>query len=424
MPVLIQSQQKQKERIHQAAKLLKQASRPIRVLSSIAWPLSVKADFFNSGCSKLPEVSYPRFDPEPVRGILESARKQFTSDSVIDDWLNRQADHLEVASAMLAATGSADFYKHSRSLYGAPADPLIDGNTSSLGLSERFNRILKQLVQIDLGEPDPACILASHVAETMEQAVQEMFGAQAPKVMVVDDLSANALAGSKRIRIRRQACFTDRDVKQLINHEAYVHVATALNGRTQNQLPILSSSHPGTTRTQEGLAVFAEFISGTMALDRLRRLSDRTLAIQMAIDGADFIDVYRYFLEKTDQPDQSFESSRRVFRGGLITGRAPFTKDIVYLDGLLRVHNFLRTAVASNRLDCLKLLFCGKLDLEDIPALCELQQMGMLEMPRYLPPWASDLRFLLSYLAYSGFLNTIDLEKVSQHYEVMFQNQV
>jgi len=34
-------------------------------------------------------------------------------------------------------------------------------------------------------------------------------------------------------------------------------------------------------------------------------------------------DVYRYYLEQTGQPDQSFESARRVFRGGPVTGGAP-----------------------------------------------------------------------------------------------------
>jgi uncharacterized protein (TIGR02421 family) len=243
-----------------------------------------------------------------------------------------------------------------------------------------------------------------------------MFGDQAPAVQVVDDLSANALAGPKRIRIRRGACFTDKDILQLIHHEAYVHVATSLNGIVQTDLRILGASHPGSTKTQEGLAVFAEFITGSMDIDRFRRLADRVIATQMAIDGADFVEVYRYFLDRVDSPEQAFESARRVFRGGTVNGGAPFTKDIVYLDGLLRVHNFLRAVVTSGRSDCLQLLFCGKLDIEDMPVLCELSAMGLCRPPRYLPPWAADRRFLLSYLAYSSYLNSIDLGAIRKHY--------
>ena len=194
-----------------------------------------------------------------------------------------------------------------------------------------------------------------------------------------DRLSANALAGSERIRIRRGAVFNDKDIAQLIHHEAGIHVATSLNGRHQQLLPILAASHAGTTRTQEGLAVFSEFITGSMDLERLQRLADRTIAIKMAADGADFLEVYRYFLERTGVELQAFESTRRVFRGGVISGGAPFTKDIVYLDGLIRVHNFLRTLISQGRPDCLLLLFCGKLDMEDIPVLAELSQAGLCQ---------------------------------------------
>jgi len=167
-------------------------------------------------------------------------------------------------------------------------------------------------------------------------------------------------------------------------------VATSLNGRHQQLLPILAASHAGTTRTQEGLAVFSEFITGSMDLERLQRLADRTIAIKMAVDGADFLEVYRYFLERTGVELQAFESTRRVFRGGVISGGAPFTKDIVYLDGLIRVHNFLRTLISQGRPDCLLLLFCGKLDMDDIPVLAELSQAGLCQPAKYLPNWASE----------------------------------
>jgi uncharacterized protein (TIGR02421 family) len=268
---------------------------------------------------------------------------------------------------------------------------------------------------MDLGEPPQACILAATVAEQMQQAVKQ-FGQYAPKVCIVDDLSANALAGAERVRIRRTACFTDKDVEQLIQHEIHIHVATLLNGRQPNNIKLLSLVHSGTTKTQEGLAVFAEFITGAIDIDRLRRLANRVVAIQMAMDGADFIEVYRYYLEQTDSPDQSFENARRVFRGGVITGGAPFTKDIVYLDGLLRVHNFMRSAVAVGRADCIPLLFVGRLSIEDIPIIAQLGSLGLCAKPLFLPPWVKDLRFLFSYLSYSAFLNSVDMSLVNAHY--------
>lgn len=79
----------------------------------------------------------------------------------------------------------------------------------------------------------------------------------------------------------------------------------------------------------------------------------------------------------------------------------------------------MRTAVALGRADLLQLLFVGKLDIEDIPALAELRARGLCGAPAHLPPWAEDPRFLISYLAYSSFLNTIDLTRLRAHYSAL-----
>ena len=82
----------------------------------------------------------------------------------------------------------------------------------------------------------------------------------------------------------------------------------------------------------------------------------------------------------------------------------------------------MRSMVATKRTDVLRMLFCGKLDLDDIPVLCELASMGLCQPAKYLPPWASDLRFLLAYLTYSSFLNKIDLSQVNIHYQDLLRD--
>ncbi len=406
------------QRISDLSARLYQASKEIRILKHISWPIEVRETFFKNKAQQLPEIQYPSFDPSSVLMQISSIQSELGDDAV-DQWLNRQAQVIASSALMLSASGTEQFYKYSRELYGAPKDPLTDGMSTSLALAQQFDALLESFSNVDMGAPPNADKTADDVAEEMRRDVQKAFAENAPEVIVVDQLSANALAGSKRIRIRRGAQFSDRDVVQLINHEAHIHVGTSLNGMEQDLLPMLGASHAGTTRTQEGLAVFAEFITGTMDIDRMRRLSDRVLGIQMAIDGADFIEVFRFYENRLDNEEQAFENTRRVFRGGVLTGGAPFTKDNVYLDGLLRVHNFFRAIVSTKRVDCLPLIFCGKLDLEDIPVLSQLAKEGLCKKPKYLPPWASDKRFLLSYLAYSSFLNHIDMKKVKQHYNCL-----
>ena len=236
----------------------------------------------------------------------------------------------------------------------------------------------------------------------------------APAIKVVDELSANALATATKIKVRSGARFTARDAAQLLNHEAFIHVLTAVNGRHQTDLPILAIGHPGTTRTQEGLAVFAEFVSGTLELDRFRRLADRVLGVQMVIDGADFVELFRWFSDRSPNPEQAFESTRRIFRGGPVSGGAPFTKDCVYLSGFLAVSTFIRAAFVQERLDCVGTLFVGKLDLFDIPALVELRRLGLCRSPVHRPPWVLDPGWALTWLTYSTFVSAIDLAAVSR----------
>lgn len=397
------------------------AQQPVRILRFLGWSAAVKERFFAEGAHQLPRPTYERFDAAPVRSEVAVVRAALVDHPPwVRDWLGRICDAIEGGARLLSTVGTREFHEVSAELYGKPRSSLADGTTTSLQLAWQLESVLEHVEFVDLGGPEDPEVTADELAEYLQRGMQARFGRFTPEVQVVDDLSANALASPSRVRVRRGARFTDRDRAQLLHHEAFIHVATALNGQRQKALPILGAGHPGTTRTQEGMAVFAEMITGSMDPDRLTRLANRIRAIQMAIEGANFLDVYDFFLERTGgDADQSFENTRRVFRGAPLEGGAPFTKDVVYLDGLLRVHNLLRTIVVTGRSDCLRLLFCGKLDLEDLPALCQLANDGLCKAPRFLPPWAEDLRFLVTYLAYSAFLNRVDLASVRTHYEQM-----
>ena len=134
----------------------------------------------------------------------------------------------------------------------------------------------------------------SELKKLVLQSEYEKIGIQIEREMMRDFLKTNLLAFEDFQDENGE--FDETDVKQLINHEAYIHVATTLNGRAQKDMKILGSNYGSITKTQEGLAVFSELITGSIDVDRMRRISDRVVAIQMSIDGADFIEVYKFFL--------------------------------------------------------------------------------------------------------------------------------
>ena len=402
------------ERYRQVATILHDVAKPMRVLSALAWPAETRERFLASGGRTMPdEPEYPRVDPTDVLDGVAAARRLIDPGAVVDDWLENTADAIESTALMLASMGTNAFHSYSRRLYGVPTQPLRFDSTTPLELAEKVNGALEELTDIHLIGPPVRDRTGREVADELAPAVESHFGADAPEILVVEELSANALATATKIKVRRDARFTHRDASQLLNHEAYIHVGTALNGRAQEDLPILAVGHPGTTRTQEGLAVFSEFVSGTLELDRLRRLADRSLAVQMVIDGADFIELFRWFEERSPSAEQAFESTRRIFRGSPLGGGAPFTKDCVYLSGLLGVLTFVRAAFAADRADALALLFAGKLDLSAVPALAELRSLGLLRPSRFLPPWATDPGWVLTWLTLSTFMAQIDLDAVS-----------
>lgn len=406
-----------KDSIRKVAQLLHDVAEPMKVLSSLAWPAKIREEFLASGGERLPRPEYERVDPTPVLEGVKQARGLIRGEGLSESWLRAQADAIEATALMLGAVGTATFHDYSRQLYGVPTQTLHFAPATPLQLAEKIHSSIDELSLKHL-VPEPQRDQSSEqVAEFLKVGVARHFGADAPRIEIVDELSANALATGSAVKLRRSAQFTHHDAAQLLNHEAFVHVATAMNGKAQTELPILALGHPGTTKTQEGLAVFSEFVSGNLGLDRLQRLANRTLAVQKVCDGADFIELYRWFLERSPSAEQAFESTRRIFRGGVIEGGAPFTKDGVYVSGLLSVLNFVRGAFAAGRSDVLALLFAGKLDLGALPALAELRALGLCRSARFVPPWAEDPGWVLSYLTLNTFMAGIDLSEVAQQVE-------
>ena len=105
---------------------------------------------------------------------------------------------------------------------------------------------------------------------------------------------------------------------------------------------------------------FSELITGAIDIDRMERIALRVIGIDMALGGADFIEVFRYFLEAGQPEKESFNSAMRVFRGAPVSGGSAFTKDVVYVHGLMEVHTFFRWALSKQRMELCQYFFAGR----------------------------------------------------------------
>lgn len=390
------------------------AAKGIRLLSLASWPASEQQAFLAGwarGNPRLPDYRYPRHDFSEARRELAAVAAAADPSHPLGQYLVESAQGWVLAAELLEQLGTRQVTDLSMALFGTP-DQALPGGTSAREAANHFLLVADELDRELLAASEQVEVSATALALRLQSELDDFFDARVVSVELDPDLIAKAAAGASKIRLRAGAAFSDYDLQQLLQHEALVHSLTALNGQQQAVLPSLALSSPRITATQEGLAVFAEQITGSIDIERMKRVSLRIEAVAMALEGADFIQVFRYFLASGQNEVESFTSAQRVFRGVPTTGGAAFTKDTVYLRGLIGVHTFFRWALKRGRLRLCRLLFAGKMTLGDVQRFEPLFDSGVLQEPRWLPPWVARANGLAGSLAFSLFANKIRLEQV------------
>ena len=390
------------------------AAKSIRLLSLVSWPASEQQTFladYARGRAKLPAHQYPKHDFSDARREFEAIIAAADPAHPLGIYLIESAQSWALAAELLEHLGTPRVTELSIALFGKP-EHILPGGATTREAANHFIAIADELDRELLAPEEQVAISATSLSLQLQAALDDYFDGRVIAVELDPDLIAKAAAGPNRIRLRAGAAFSDYDRHQLLQHEAFVHSLTALNGQQQKVLPSMGLSSPRTTATQEGLATFAEQITGSIDIERMKRVSLRIEAVALALDGADFMQVFRYFLDAGQGDVESFTSAQRVFRGVPTTGGTAFTKDTVYLRGLIGVHTFFRWALKHRKLRLCRLLFAGKMTLADVQRLEPLFDSGDLVAPRWLPEWVARANGLAGMLAFSLFANRIRLEQI------------
>lgn len=409
--------------IERAAPLFEQVASKTRLLDALNWPREVEERFFEEEGRELPAVAYDVDRDRANTHVRELESFAMTLDVAdpVQRWLVEVARSYADANRMILEVGTQRFHTLSVDVYGGPRSP-FDADTSNLDLAVHLER---RLSGEDLEKPPPKKRRKKDDAEEVldAEAFGDAIAAMANKVgiavdVVVDSrLSAKVVAGTERMRVRSGATFKRSEVLGLFVHEVETHALTAQNGAAQPRLPFLRSGGPRTTRTQEGLAVFAEFHARALSAERMRRIVRRVRLVAMAEEGADFLELYRWLLDQGSPERDAYFDAQRICRGGLLKGSAPFTKDASYLAGFCEVYNFLQVAVRGGAREALHLLACGRIALDDLAVLHELRELGLLTAPKLLPRWMQEWESLLPYFAFTSFLSEIDLVHVQERHK-------
>ncbi len=420
-----------KELVAQLATRIVDGQKPIRMLQSIRWDNGVEEQFLKSKGKEMPRIDaayYEHldlgFDPKAKAEEFEEIARDIDShlgeEDAIGQIMTTTALQYRDSVRMLAARGTPLFYGYSRKLYGSPKDKFPDGKLSVKDLGHVMYDILTKVDDKLLGATFERTLTSTQCAEELNRRFASYFADATVHVHADDAIIADAAAGSDYVKIRTGAKFSPRDVDILEVHEGWVHVATSLNGQQQPVAKWLAKGPPRTTAVQEGLAALLEIFTFRTYPRRARRLNDRVLAVDKAEDGASFLEVYDWFRTEGYDEEECFHNTRRIFRGGVMEGGAPFTKDAGYCKGIVLNYAFMWSAIQHNRADLIPFLFVGKVAHEDVPVLARRVTDGVVKPPRYVPPMFRDLNGLAIWMAYSTFFTQLGGEEIAAYYGKLF----
>ncbi|RMG79021.1 MAG: flavohemoglobin expression-modulating QEGLA motif protein [Bacteroidetes bacterium] len=319
-----------------------------------------KQAFFHSKYKRNPKFNYRHLNINPFeikRKLYELPVENITDVSIqkmYKDTINSYADKVD----LLATLGTEKFRYNSLRYFGAPDERILKNARFLLSLPET--------------EPEIDNIDAVTAKKIVEEEIKHY--AFDCKVELSSQIAAKAMVLNykQKLIIRKDAYFSKISLHALAHHEIGVHMVTTLNAVNQ-PLNIFKIGLPVNTKTQEGLAVLSEYLSGNLNIFRLKQLGARVIGINMMLNGYSFADVFEYMMEHyTNDINEAFTLVSRIYRGG------GFTKDYLYLDGFKELLNFFHD---NNKLDN---LLVGKTHIKYLPVINEMIERGIIFPPQYI----------------------------------------
>ncbi|QIR15725.1 flavohemoglobin expression-modulating QEGLA motif protein [Shewanella aestuarii] len=404
---------------------------PIKILDTIKWPRHVEDHFLSQQTKSLPKIEANFYDNVPLSFNTDNTQqelkqlrtaiiKRLGKQDKLGKILIANVEQYLIVIDMLNNRGKPTFGKLSQELYGSASHKLHGDRNTLRQLGDRLSHIFSLPAARHMSKQHPKIITAPQAVDHLSQRLVNYFHDDQIHVKLSDGIVSDAAVGGDTVKINTRAMFSESDMNVYEVHEGWVHVGTTLNGRAQPHATWLSVGSPRVTASQEGLAVLMEMLTLSSNPGRARRISDRVSAVDMAEQGADFIEVYRYFRNQHLSSKDSYRVTQRVFRGGMVQGGSFFTKDISYVRGYVENINFIRSAISSGLPELIPMLFLGKLAIEDIPVLFEAYQNGLIAQPKYLPPMFKDISGLYAWFGFASGIGNIDLKGVQRHFARSF----
>lgn len=335
--------------------------KKIELLSYVN-PINIEKEkqrFFSSKYSKNPQFSYPKlkFNPfelhrsffaQPLEKIKDETARKLYQDIIY--YYSNMIQCIENIG------DQKKFYFNSLRVFGTPTEKDVQN---------------AQFI-LHYADDESSTIAEKEFSSEDAKIYFEQFIGQYNfplKIGFSTSIAADAMVSNstQTLLIKRNTKFSQNQLLTLANHEIGVHLVTTYNGLLQ-PLKIFSNGFPRNVETQEGLAVFSEYMSGALTLKRLKELAYRVMASDSLIKDYTFSDTFdllhnQYKLNR----DDAFTITLRAHRGG------GFTKDRLYLSGLRKI--FKRHLKGES----METLLTGKVAMDYENAVLHLKELGLVE---------------------------------------------
>lgn len=340
--------------------------RNIELLNYIN-PLNIaseKKKFYSSKYNYEPEFKYPKmkFNGYKLHRLFFSQRLERIED---DDIRQLYEDIIYEYSGLIECIETIGqgrkFYFNSLKSFGTPTEKAIENAKFILRFDDsEFNEEMN---------PKYTATEAKQYFEDFSKRYDFNYN-----IKITNNLSAAAMVlnNTQTLVLRKSHKYSENQLKVLANHEIGVHMVTTFNGLS-HPLKVFSNGFPNNVETQEGLAVYSEFMSGCLTIERLKELAFRVIAVDSLNKGYSFADTFHLLHSQFKlNRDKAFVITLRVHRGG------GFTKDHLYLSGLRNVYKYAKKG--KN----LGVLLTGKVSQDYITSINKMQKQGLALPPKYI----------------------------------------
>lgn len=327
-------------------------------------------EFRESGYTINPKFHYRLLplDPEKLKQKLYHIDIEAVDDPSVAYLFREKREELDTQITMLNERNSKNFMLSSIRLFSSIDEPLLKMARDILKNVEPEAGKRKDKKMADGNFFSKAA--RAEIAYYKEQ--NELFESG---VEIRDDM-VGIMVSRGRVMIGKHFEVSKERVQPLLQHEVGTHVLTYFNGSLQ-PLQLLRTGLAGYEELQEGLAVLSEYLVGGLTANRLRTLAARVTAAHDMTEGAEFKDVFHQLTEvHSFNAVTAFDLTTRIYQSG------GYTKDIIYLRGLMRLMNYIKKGGDFD------ILYIGKIAEQHVPILSELKNRQILKQipmfPRYL----------------------------------------